>query len=96
MALIIEIKIVPQSGKSQLIVDKSGILKCFVKAAPEKGKANKELIDIISKQLQIPKRNMLIISGATSRKKLIKIETDLKYEQLLTLLGSGVQKNILE
>ena len=96
MALFIEIKVIALSGKSQCIVCKSGTLKCFVKSAPEKGKANKELIDIIAKKIRVAKGLIQIVSGGSSRKKLLKVQTAITYEQFLTLLGAGLQKKIIE
>lgn len=87
MALIIELKVVPQSGRKDLILDKSGILKCFVTSAPEDGKANKEVIQLIAEKLKIKKNQIEIVSGLTSRKKKLAIDTLLSYEQLLQHLG---------
>ncbi|MFH1591665.1 MAG: DUF167 domain-containing protein [archaeon] len=47
-----------------------GALKVSVKAPPEKGKANAELIRFLKKESG---KDISIISGFTSRKKLIKI-----------------------
>ncbi|MFC1616033.1 DUF167 domain-containing protein [Patescibacteria group bacterium] len=44
-----------------------------MKAAPEKGKANAELIKFLSKNLGISKSQISIISGKTDQLKLIKI-----------------------
>jgi uncharacterized protein len=94
MALIIDLKVVTQSGKSILILDKSGILKCYVKAAPEEGKANCEVVQIIADFAGVPKKSVEIIQGLTSRKKRLAIETSMNYEQFLLKLNGGVQKNI--
>lgn len=94
VSLVIEIKVVPRSGKSQLILDKSGILKCFLKAAPKKGKANKEVIEVVAKFIEIRKGEIEIVSGFNCRKKLLKIQTDMSYEQLLEKLGGGIQKKV--
>lgn len=45
-----------------------------VKASPEKGKANDEIIKKIAKYLGVPKSAVRIISGATSRKKTVEIK----------------------
>ncbi len=94
MALIIEIKVVTQSGKHNLCLDKTGALKCFVKAAPEDGKANREVIDIVSKAAGVTKKSVEIISGLTSRKKKLAIQVDLTYEQFLIKIGCSVQKKM--
>jgi uncharacterized protein (TIGR00251 family) len=40
---------------------------------PEKGKANKELIEKISEHFDVPKSNIRIVSGEKSRKKLVEV-----------------------
>ena len=86
MALIIEVKVVPQSGKNGWKLE-SGRLKCYLKSAPERGKANSELIDLIAKALNIPKYHVTIISGATIRLKCIKIEAPVSFDRLVDALG---------
>lgn len=94
VALIIELKVVPQSGKLMLILDKAGMLKAFVKAAPQDGKANKELIELIAHAAGVTKKSVEIVNGLTNRKKKIAIDTNLNYEQFLLKLTGNVQKTI--
>ena len=44
-----------------------------ITAEPQKGKANKELIEKISKHFDVPKSNVRILSGEKSRKKLVEV-----------------------
>ncbi len=74
----LRIKVIPKSPKSEIaeiMTDESDeqTIKIRIKAAPEKGKANAELIKFLSKELNIPKSNISIISGKTDKLKLIKI-----------------------
>lgn len=73
----LRIKVIPKSEKnciSEIIEDEEGqTIKIRIKAVPEKGKANKELIKFLSKEFSIPKQNIEIISGKTSQLKLLKI-----------------------
>ncbi|MCF7799405.1 DUF167 domain-containing protein [Candidatus Babeliales bacterium] len=85
--LILDIKVVPNSGKQQFILDKSGIIKCFLKNAPESGKANAELIKFLAEKLETTKDSINILLGATGRKKRIKINLDLTIAQLESKLG---------
>ncbi len=95
MSLIIELKVMPQSGKLQIILDKSGMLKAFVKAAPQDGKANKELIELMADLVSVTKKSVEIISGLTSRKKRIVVDINMSYEQFLLKIGcGGIQKKI--
>ncbi len=96
MSLIIQIKVVPSSGKSKWLVDKSGILKAYLKSPPEKGLANEELVKTIARALRLPQTQVGIISGATSRIKRIKINAELRYEQILKALGIEEQTSLFE
>ncbi len=74
----LRIKVIPNSSNNEIkeiMIDDSGeeTIKIKIKAAPEKGKANIELIKFLSKELDIKKPTISIISGKTDRIKLIKI-----------------------
>ena len=74
----LRIKVIPNSNTNEIkeiMTDDSGeeTIKIKIKAIPEKGKANTELIKFLSKELEIKKSNISIISGKTDRIKLIKI-----------------------
>lgn len=58
-------------------------LKINVISVPEKGKANKELLDFLSKMLDIAKSSIKIISGETDRYKKLMIETNVDLENKL-------------
>lgn len=94
MSLVVDVKVVPNSGKQKCILDKSGILKCYLKSLPERGQANEELIKMLAKSLGIPQADVQIIAGATSRNKKVKIDRALTRDQLLTALGIEQQMSI--
>lgn len=94
MSVLLEIKAAPQSGRQQLVRDKSGMIKCFLKSPPEDGKANDELIKFLSKLLSIPQENIKILQGATSRKKVVKIEGVLDKASVLLKLGLEAQLSL--
>jgi len=94
MALIVEIKVEPSSGRQKFILDKSGTIKCFLKSAPERGRANDELISILSKFLKVPVQDITIVVGAASRRKRIKINTEITYSDFLKKIGIESQMSI--
>jgi len=49
-------------------------LKARVRAVPEDGKANKALIELIARRFGVAKSCVRLISGETSRKKILRIE----------------------
>ncbi len=81
MAVIIEIKVVPSSGRLECKLEGTR-LKCFLKSAPEKGKANKELVSYLAKMLKLSARDITIIMGMASKVKRIKIETEKTFDDL--------------
>lgn len=50
-----------------------GALKIRVHAPPVDGKANKELADFLSELFDLPKRNIELLKGQTSRNKIFRI-----------------------
>lgn len=94
MALTIEIKVIPLSGQQKWELDALGMLKCYLKAPPEKGKANKELVKLLAKTLGCLQQDIAIVSGLSSRKKLITITTTITYQQLLERLNLAYQQEI--
>jgi len=49
-------------------------LRIYVKAAPVDGKANKEVIKVLSEALKVPKTRIRIVRGETSNIKTIEID----------------------
>ena len=47
----------------------AGALKVYVTQVAEKGKANRAIIDLISKKLKIPKSQIELVAGQTNSKK---------------------------
>lgn len=94
MPIILELSVIPKSGRQKLSVDKSGRIKCHLKSAPEGGKANAELITFISSSLRLPKAAVMIISGETARHKRIKIETTLDKGAIFQKLGLDHQTTL--
>jgi len=78
----IKCKVVPLSGTQKCVLEENGLLKCYLKAAPVKGRANKELIEIFAKKLGLPKYTINVSSGLLSRNKTISIETLLSQDEI--------------
>ncbi len=72
--MLIEIKVVPNSKKRELILEEGGRIKVKLTAPPVNGKANKELVEVLSEYFGVPKRNVTIVKGEYGRKKLVKVE----------------------
>ncbi len=72
MLMKIKVKVYPNSSKER-VKQELGVLKVYVSASPEKGKANKRVVDILSKYLKVKKSSLKIIRGLSSREKTVEI-----------------------
>ena len=70
---IIQVKIVPGASRSSIAGTLENMLKVRISAPPEKGKANRELINFLSRILKIRKKSIQIISGLTRPVKKLQI-----------------------
>jgi len=74
--VVLSVSVSPGAKKSEVIgPTPDGFLKIRLAAAAIEGKANKELIRFLSEFLELRKSDIEIISGETSRKKRIFIQS---------------------
>lgn len=78
--LIVKIKIVPNSSKNDIVLEEE-FVKVKVTAQPIENKANKALIEFLSKSFKIPKTSIEILKGETSKEKTILLGTTDKLKQ---------------
>ena len=64
----------PRAGKTEVVGWHDGAIKIRLKAPPVDGAANDELVRFLSKTIGVTRRDILIASGNTSRRKHVKIE----------------------
>ncbi len=69
---VVAVKVIPKSGRIQLKFD-GDILKVWLPVAPEDGKANDELVRILAKKFDVPRSQILIRTGLSSRNKNVDI-----------------------
>ncbi len=71
--LIIRLFVLPRSSKNMIVGEHDGALKIKLTAPPVDGSANKLCVKFLSKQLNISKSRLEIISGHTNRNKRLKV-----------------------
>ncbi len=77
----------PRAKESKIIGIINGRLKVKIKAQPNKGNANKELIELLADSLNTALSNITIISGSKSRFKTVSI-SNIETEKLEHLFES--------
>ena len=65
--VILDVKVIPRAGKTELAGHRAGAILIRLAAAPVDGAANTELIAFIADLLNIPKRKITIVSGDKCR-----------------------------
>jgi uncharacterized protein YggU (UPF0235/DUF167 family) len=48
--------------------------KASVTAAPERGRANEALIDLLAKKLRVGRGRLAVVAGKTTRRKIVEVE----------------------
>ncbi|TGL33400.1 DUF167 domain-containing protein [Leptospira perdikensis] len=71
MKLIIKVK--PNNKRPGLEFLSETECIAHIKSPPVDGKANDELITLLSKHFQVPKNNIEILSGLTSKSKIVSV-----------------------
>jgi len=69
----LKIKVEPRSSRAGVVGPYGDALKVKLTSPPVEGRANKELIEVLSKEFGVPKRDIEIISGQGSKNKVVKL-----------------------
>jgi uncharacterized protein (TIGR00251 family) len=69
----LEIRVIPRAGRSGFAGLRDNALLVRLAAAPVDGAANDELIALLAKALEVPRRDITIVSGERSRSKRVRI-----------------------
>jgi uncharacterized protein (TIGR00251 family) len=72
-AVVLRVKVVPGASRTRYMGELDEQAKIAVAAAPERGKANKELIAYLAEVLGAPKRDITVVSGHTTPQKKVRI-----------------------
>lgn len=72
----LSVKVVPNSSKCEIVGVIEDSLKIKLDVPPVEGKANEKCIKFLSKLLGTPKTSITIISGETSKNKILFIKGD--------------------
>jgi uncharacterized protein (TIGR00251 family) len=70
----LDIKVIPRAGRAALAGMRDGAYLVRLAAAPVEGAANAALIAFLAQLLDLPKRQIEIVSGEKSRLKRVKVK----------------------
>lgn len=70
----LKVKVSPGSARNALGGWMGDTLKLRVQAPPEKGRANRAVVELLAAELGCPKSSVRVVAGETSRSKTVEIE----------------------
>lgn len=74
MARRLNVRVIPNASRDEIVGEADGILKIKLRAVPEGGRANKALCALLAKRHDCRARDIRIVSGEKSRNKVVEIE----------------------
>ncbi|RKG49518.1 DUF167 domain-containing protein [Corallococcus sp. AB011P] len=64
----------PRASRTRVVGEHDGQLKIQLAAPPVDGEANAALVEFIAKTLGVPRRQVTLVAGDTSRRKRLRVE----------------------
>jgi uncharacterized protein (TIGR00251 family) len=64
--VLVHVKVVPGASKDEVVGPHGDRLKVRVSAAPEDGRANRALLELLAERLSVSPRALRLVRGATS------------------------------
>jgi uncharacterized protein (TIGR00251 family) len=80
------VKIQPRARRNAVVGELGDALKIALTAPPVEGRANEACIEFLAALLQLPRSSITIVSGQSSRNKVIRV-TGISAEELRRRLG---------
>jgi uncharacterized protein (TIGR00251 family) len=73
-AAILDVEVQPRAPRTEMVGWREGRLRVRLAAPPVEGAANAALVALLADTLDLPKRQVRIATGATGRRKQIRID----------------------
>jgi hypothetical protein len=79
--ITLSVRVTPRAKRNTVTKMEDGSLKVYVTAPPEDGRANEAVVEAIAEWLGVKRRQIEIVTGATSRNKVVRL-TGVSQEQI--------------
>jgi uncharacterized protein len=70
----VRLRVSPGAAQSELVGRHGDGWKVRVAAAPEGGRANEAVLELLARELELPRRSLSIVSGHAAREKVVRME----------------------
>jgi uncharacterized protein (TIGR00251 family) len=69
----LQLRVAPRARRSAIVGRHGGGWKVRVAAAPEDGRANEALVELLSSTLDVPRAHVRLVSGTAARDKIVEL-----------------------
>ena len=69
-----DVRVQLRASRNEVVGEHDGALRVRLAAPPVDGAANEALVEFLAKVLRVAKRDVKIVSGATSKRKIVEID----------------------
>jgi uncharacterized protein (TIGR00251 family) len=69
----LKLRVIPGAGRSEIVGRYGDAWKVRIGAAPERGRANAELLELLSERLGVRRAELAIVSGLATRDKVVEL-----------------------
>jgi uncharacterized protein (TIGR00251 family) len=86
---VLHVRVKPRARRAGILGRHGAGIKAAVRAAPERGRANDELIEVLAKALGIARSDAEIVAGASSQDKKVRVRlsAEVLEQRLRSALG---------
>ena len=70
----LRLRVIPGSTRPGIVGPHGEAWKVRVAAAPERGRANEAVLDLLAEALDVPRRDMRLIAGHGTRDKIVELD----------------------
>ena len=71
--ITLSVRVIPRAKRNVVTKMEDGSIKVYVAAPPEDGRANDAVVKTIAEWLGVKRRQVAIVTGATSRNKVVRL-----------------------
>lgn len=86
LGAVLTVRAQPGAGRDAILGERAGALRVAVSAAPERGKANGAIVELLADSLGCRRSQVVLLAGGTSRDKRFLLE-ELTPDDVRTRLG---------
>jgi uncharacterized protein len=70
----LRVRVAPGASRAEVVGRVGDAWKLRVRAAPERGRANEDVVELLAQSLGVPRRDVRIVAGLTARDKVVELE----------------------